>query len=112
SLEPQGNCQVRLADAYGANAQDVFAPIDELKAQQPIFVEPFGKGDRIKLSGRIDVAHALMASPNPVPKMNLFYNLFDRVMPVRIPPPRDVAQTEVAQRVMSVYKGQIPPEQA
>lgn len=67
--------------------------------------------DRISgfLSGRIDLVLPMM---DVVPKIELFYDLFTHLKATIIPPPRNISQNEVGNRILQVYNMQISPEAA
>ena len=61
------------------------------------------------LSGRLDMLAPMMEF---IPKVELYYGLFNYLQATMIPPPRNVAQQELGQRIVEVFNMQMAPEAA
>ena len=61
------------------------------------------------LTGRLDMMQPMMEF---IPKIELYYGLFNYLQTSLIPPPRNVAQQELGQRIVQVYQMQLAPEAA
>lgn len=58
------------------------------------------------LSGHLDMVERHMGTR---PKIELFYEIFTYLQASIIPPPRNIAQNELGQLILQVYRRQMPP---
>lgn len=61
------------------------------------------------VSGHVDMMQRLM---DIHPHIELFYDLFAHVQLPVVAPPRNIAQQELGRLILSVYRNEVPPEEA